>query len=127
MQDERTVMLSTSMGQSVEIPLVFDGERESAEIRINGAPYHFERIHSSLLLSEYRIDNVRIIGRLQIPMGTATSLHHFRNNRITGPDIFVAHECKTNLSRIYSICPGFILRWGLIRGDRELVERVVKG
>lgn len=57
MQDVRTVMLSTSMGQSLEIPLAFDGERESAEIRINGTPYHFERIYFSQLLSEYRIDN----------------------------------------------------------------------
>ena len=56
MEQERTAVLS-SAEKSVKIQLSFDGERESAHVEIDGIPYHFERIHCSQLLSEYRIDN----------------------------------------------------------------------
>ncbi len=56
MDQERKVIFSSN-GKSVEIPLDFDGERESASVEIDGVHYHFERIHYSSLLSEYRVDN----------------------------------------------------------------------
>jgi hypothetical protein len=56
MDEERTVIFSSN-GKSIKVPLSFDGERESTSVEIDGVSYHFERIHYSLLLSEYRIDN----------------------------------------------------------------------
>jgi len=56
MNQERTVIFSSS-GKSIEVSLCFDGERESTSVEIDGISYHFERIHYSFLLSEYRIDN----------------------------------------------------------------------
>lgn len=41
----------------LEIHLEFDGERDSARVEIDGVPYHFERIHYTDLLTEYRVDN----------------------------------------------------------------------
>jgi len=56
MDQERTVLFSSN-GKSVEVPLSFDGVRDSTSVEIDGVQYHFERIHYSHLLSEYRIDN----------------------------------------------------------------------
>jgi hypothetical protein len=56
MDEERTALFSCN-GKSIEVPLSFDGERESTSVEIDGVSYHFERIHCSLLSSEYRIDN----------------------------------------------------------------------
>lgn len=54
---ERTVTIDAGAGKSVDIPIPFDGERFSAELYIDGIPYHLERIHKSVLGSEYIVDN----------------------------------------------------------------------
>jgi len=55
--DQDITAIFSCNGKSVEVPLSFDGERDSNSVEIDGIPYHFERIHFSHLLSEYRIDN----------------------------------------------------------------------
>ena len=54
---ERTVVIDAGAGKSIDVPISFDGERLSAQLNIDGIPYHLERIHKSVLGSEYIVDN----------------------------------------------------------------------
>ncbi len=53
---DRVVKFDAGLGNAIEIELYFDGERESTQIDIDGVPYHFERIHKSLLGTLYILD-----------------------------------------------------------------------
>lgn len=57
MNPEKTVEIVSEAGDSINIPLVSEGEREAAMLMIDGVRYHFERITKEQLLSEYRVDD----------------------------------------------------------------------
>lgn len=53
---ERIVEIINERGKGIDVPLSFDGERESAMLVIDGVRYHFERIEYYKLVSEYAVD-----------------------------------------------------------------------
>jgi hypothetical protein len=57
MKPEKTVKIVSESGDSINIPLSTEGEREAAMLIIDGVRYHFERITQEQLVSEYRVDD----------------------------------------------------------------------
>src|SRR5690625_6456048 len=53
---EHTATIDDGLGRTVRIPLVHEGEFLSAQILIDGVPYHLERIPKSVLGSQYIVD-----------------------------------------------------------------------
>ena len=53
---EHTATIDDGLGRTVRIPLVHEGEFLSAQILIDGVPYHLERIPKSLLGAPYIVD-----------------------------------------------------------------------
>jgi len=57
MQNKDAVMLQTSSGEKLLVPLSFDGDREVARLEIDGINYHLERVRKSDLLAHYKVDD----------------------------------------------------------------------
>jgi hypothetical protein len=57
MKPKKTVEVVSESGDSINIPLAIEGEREGAMLIIDGVRYHFERITKEQLVSEYRVDD----------------------------------------------------------------------
>jgi hypothetical protein len=57
MPNKDAVTLQTASGESVLVPLSFDGDREVARLEIDGINYHLERVRKSDLLTHYKVDD----------------------------------------------------------------------
>ncbi len=57
MKYAKIVEIVSETGDSVNIPLTIEGEREAAIIMIDGVRYHLERIKKEQPVSEYRVDD----------------------------------------------------------------------
>jgi hypothetical protein len=57
MSSKEITVLKTSNGETLRVPLVFDGDREVARLEIDGINYHLERVRKSDLLSNYKVDD----------------------------------------------------------------------
>ena len=53
---EHIATITDGFGNSITLPLIFDGDRQYSQINIDGVPYHIERIPKSLLMSTYTVD-----------------------------------------------------------------------
>jgi hypothetical protein len=57
MENLRTVAITNGNGETIEVELEFEGDREGGSITIEGINYHFERLKKERLLSDYKIDD----------------------------------------------------------------------
>jgi hypothetical protein len=53
---ERTIEIGDGAGNSFQVQIAFDGQREGGMIVIDGTSYHFERMLANELKSSYRVD-----------------------------------------------------------------------
>ena len=57
MRIKNNIKIVNESGESINIPMSIEGEREAAMLQINGVRYHFERVTKERLTSEYRVDD----------------------------------------------------------------------
>ena len=57
MQSKKSVEIISGTGDSINISLAIEGEREAATLMIGGVQYHLERIKKEQFVSEYRVDD----------------------------------------------------------------------
>jgi len=57
MKSDRTVGIISEAGDSINITLSIEGEREGAMLMIDGVRYHFERVANNQFISEYQVDD----------------------------------------------------------------------
>lgn len=54
---DRTITIITETGENLSVQLVFDGERQSSLLIIDGRFYHFERIYVDDFVKSYIVDS----------------------------------------------------------------------
>ena len=57
MQTKLSAALQIASGETLTVPLVFDGDRSTACLEIDGVRYHLERVPKDELVSHYKVDD----------------------------------------------------------------------
>lgn len=52
-----SMTLQATSGETLTVPLIFDGDRGTACLEIDGVRYHLERVPKSELVAHYKVDD----------------------------------------------------------------------